>query len=965
VKDIVFGKYRLDLTNECLWQGARAISLRPKAFAVLKVLLEHPGQLVNKQQVLDTVWPGTFVGDAVLKDSIRQLREALQDDAESPSYIETAHRRGYRFIAKLSSEPAPDSASQFVSNPAPATASATADPVLGRDAELAKMRGWLDRAVAGERQTIFITGEAGIGKTTLVQAFLDRAGQVPGTLVVRGQCLEHFGSGEAYLPILDGFSRVCRTPGGTQVAAVLREQAPSWLAHLSLFDPLSQKEQLQSQAGGVTRERMLREMAAALEKLAETSPLLLVLEDLHWTDYSTLDLISYLARRGDPARLMVIGTYRPVDVILAGHPLRSVKRELQAHQLCQELPLEYLTEEVVGQYLAARLPGRQLPSRLRHTIYRRTDGNPLFMVNLVEYLIDHNVVVEDQGLWRLCVECSEIEHGVPSSVRELIEKQVERLGDDERAVLEAASATGMDFSTLAVAAGLDRPMEWVEKHCEELARRHQFLSPAWLAELPNGTVTPRYKFKHVLFREVPYNLIPAMRRAQIHQRIADRAVEIFGERANEIAAELAMHFEQSRDWPRALQYLIEAAKTATDRSAHHEAVEITRRGLEVLKCLPETTERAQHEITLRMILSVSLMTFQGFVPADMEKIHVLGKELLRARGPSPQLFNMFGLLVLFYKFSGKMKLAQETAEQLLPIAETLGEPALVMEAHRAMGSALVEQGKCAEALEHFNVASGLYPANRHHPYTLAIAHDCKVVCECFAARALWALGDPDGALARMHGALALARELCHPASWIFAAHFAVQLHQLRGEPLLARERAREVVKLADEYGLDLWQAFGNIDLGWAEAELGNRQDGIDQMERGMTAFQGTGAKLWCPHFLGLLAEQLGKAERIAEALDTINSAISLAEESAEGYALADLHRIKGELIIHRADCSQASTQSAAVNSKTAGVPIRDQAQSCFAKAIAIAEEQGTRSWELRARQSMDRLAAVPMTKNAV
>lgn len=964
MKDIAFGQFRLDLTNECLWQGTRVISLRPKAFAVLKILLEHPGQLVKTQEVLDAVWPGTFVGDAVLKSSIRQLREALDDSAGSPAYIETAHRRGYRFIGELS-EAAPDKGSstpmqqpvaQLSSNIATAGSSATAIGVLGREAELAKMRGWLDQVQAGERQIVFVTGEAGIGKTTLVQTFLEQAGQIPGTLVVKGQCLEHFGSGEAYLPVLDGFSRLCRSSAGERALEILREQAPSWLAHMSSIATPSEQDHLQSQGVGATRERMLREMADAIEKLSEHYPLLLVLEDLHWSDYSTLDLIAHLSRRRDPARLMVIGTYRPVDVILAGHPLRGVKRELQAHCLCHELPLEYLSEEAVAEYLAARFSGRQLPGRLRNTIYRRTEGNPLFMVNLVEYLIDHKVIAEEQGWWKLCVECSEVEHGVPSSIKELIEKQIERLSPDERAVLEAASATGMEFCAVAVAAGLDMPTEWVEKQCEELARRHQFLSPAWLAELPDGTVTPRHRFNHVLYREVPYSLISPMQRAQIHQRIADRAVEIFRERASEIAAELAMHFEQSRDWPRALQYLIEAARTAAHRSAHHEAADLARRGLEVLKSLPATSDRARQEITLRMILSVSLIAIQGFAAAEIDKIYALGKELSWLNDPSPQLFNMLVLLVLFYKFSGEMRSAQEIAEQLLQIAETLGDSALVMEAHRAMGSALVEQGKCSEALEHFNQASRLYPANRNHPYTLTIAHDCKVVSECFAARALWALGNPDGALERTQGALEFAKELSHPASRVFAAHFSTQLHQLRGEPVLAQERAREVVKLADEYGLDLWQALGNIDLGWAEAELGNAEQGIEQMQRGLASYLATGAKLWCPYLLGLLAGQLAKAGRVEEGLGAITKALTLAEESGEWYSMAELYRVKGELIIQTADSTGKSKLPANTSPKTNEVSSTlDRAQSCYAEAMAIAKQQQTRSWQLRVQMSMDRV----------
>src|SRR6185437_10294874 len=435
-KEIEFGQFRLDLTNECLWNGARAISLRPKAFAVLKLLIDNPGQLLTKQQVLDTVWQGTFVGDAVLKDNIRQLREALDDDAGSPAYIETAHRRGYRFIGKLF-EPAPAKKFGATPNiptaiPQAVSAPTPAQEVLGRQAELAIMRGWLEQAMRGERQTVFVTGEPGIGKTTIVQAFLEQRSRDSGVLVARGQCLEHYGSGEAYLPVLDAFSRLCRSAAATPVLNCLRQHAPSWLAQMPSVIAPAERSLLYSHAQVATRERMLREMAEAIETLSSENPFLLLLEDLHWSDYSTLDLISYLARRHDRARLMVIGTYRPVDVIVGDHPLRGVKRELQAHKLCRELPLEYLAEEAVAEYLNSRFPGNQLPARLRRTIYRRTEGNPLFMVNLVEYLIDQKMIVEEKGGWKLRVELSVVEKGIPANLRQLIEKQIERLDLDER-----------------------------------------------------------------------------------------------------------------------------------------------------------------------------------------------------------------------------------------------------------------------------------------------------------------------------------------------------------------------------------------------------------------------------------------------------------------------------------------------------------------------------------------------------
>ncbi len=733
---------------------------------------------------------------------------------------------------------------------------------------------------------------------------------------------------------------------------VLRQEAPAWLAQMPSLVPQSEREGLRSQVAATTRERMMREMAEAIETLTSDSSMLLVLEDLHWSDYSTLDLVAYLARRQDSARLMVIGTYRPVDVIVGDHPLKGVKRELQAHGLCHELPLEYLDEDAVTQYLQARFPRHQFPSRLQQAILGRTEGNPLFMVSLVQYLIDQNMVVEENGISKLCVDLSDIEQEVPANLRQFIEKQIERVSPDERIVLEAASVAGAECSSVAIAAGLDMSVEWVDQQCEQLARQHRFLSPAWLVELPDGTVTPRRRFIHILYRDVPYRLMPPIRRSQIHRRIAECEVVIYGDRSSEIAAELAMHFEQGRDWSRASQYLIQAARNAMQKSAHHEAAELARRGLSALKPLPKSAERDHQEITLRMTLSVSLMAVKGFASPEVEAVHAEGKELFKLGDPSPQLFNVRYLLGLFYIIGGRIRAALEISNQLLQLAEGLQDPTLAMEAHRAMGSSLLELGRCSEAVEHFDRVSQLYTANRHLPYTLTIGHDCKVLCECCAGRALWALGFPDAGLERMRGGVALARGLSHPQSLVAAAHCAAELHGLRGEPLLAQERAREVLRLAEEYGLELWVAFGKIDLGWADAELGNIQQGIEEMQQGVAAYEATGGKLWSPYSRSLLANALAKAGRIEEGLGVISEALTMAELNSEAFAMPELHRIKGELILKQHDRSRLDDLP---TKNRNGVSATLEAQACFAEAITVAKQQQTRSWELRACISMDRL----------
>ena len=957
-KEISFGQYRLDLTNECLWQGTRVISLRPKAFAVLKLLIENAGQLVSKQKVLDSVWAGTFVGDSALKDNIRQLREALDDDAGSPSYIETAHRRGYRFIGRISApgRNTAEAVAVTVLRPESAipTSSAREIGVLGRETELATMRKWLDRALAGDRQVVFVTGEAGIGKTTLVQAFLEQAGKLPGIRVARGQCLEHYGAGEAYLPLLDGFSRLCRSPGGDQVLSLLRHQAPTWLAQMPSLVPQFERASLLSHTMGATRERMLREMAEAIETLSSDNPFLLVLEDLHWSDYSTLDLVSYLARRREPARLMVIGTYRPVDVIVADHPLKAVKRELQAHGLCRDLALECLSEETVAEYLSARFPGHQFQARLRRAIYQRTEGTPLFLVHLVEYLADQKAIVKEQGTWKLRVDLSEVEQGVPSNLRELIEKQIERLNPDERAVLEAASVGGMECSSLAIAAGLENTVEWVEEICEELARRHQFLSRAWLVELPDGSVTPRHRFIHVLYRDVPYRSMPPMRRAQIHQRIAEYGIAIYGDRAGAIAAELAMHFEQGRDWARALEYLLQAAENAATRSAHHEAIDLANRGLEALKLLPETAGHAKQEMKLRMILSVSLTAIKGFASAEVEKINARGRELFWRNGPSPELFYMLWSLNMYNQFSGEMHSSLKISYQLMQLAEDLKDGTLIMEAHRTIGAALNLLGRCSEALDHLEKGKALSAEHHDGRNSIFVNFDSKVMFECFSALSLFSLGYPDKSAKRLAAGLAGARELAHPQTLAVALHIAAQTHHLRGEAPLVLVYAKEAMELADEYGLAVWVMYGLIELGWAEAELGDAEGGIKKMQRGLADYELTGAKLRAPYFLGLLADQLGKSGRVEEGLAAITEAIRAAEQTGEGYALPELHRIKGNLLLN----SSGLLKDGVLPGRSSRLSALSEARASFSEALTIAQEQGAKSWELRAALSLHRVDLV-------
>jgi len=955
---IIFDPFCLDLANECLWRGSRAIKLRPKAFAVLNHLLGHPGQLVTKEQLLNTVWPETFVGDAVLKVTIRQLRDALDDDPKSPRFIETAHRRGYRFIGQIAESahaPARDreTKSRVVSVP-PLRAAGSPPRVVGRDEALSRMRGWLEKMLGGERQIVFVTGEAGIGKTALVDMFLRNFAADRSIRIGRGQCLEQYGTSEAYLPILEAIGRLCREQ--PEVVDVLRAHAPLWLLQMPSLVSAADRESLNQAVFGATRERMLREMSEALQALTEQGPLVLILEDLHWSDYSTLDLISFLATQRQAAQLMLIGTYRTVELIVRGHPLKAVKQELLAKQQCEELPVEYLSEDAVAKYLSLRFPTNRFPKELAGLIHERTEGNPLFMVNVVDYLVDEKIIAEYKGHWQLQVELDEVELGVPENIRYLIEKNIERLSEKEQRVLEGASVVGMDCSAVAISAGLDEDVIKIEEVCDGLAQRHHFLLPAYLADLPDGTITPRYRFIHALYLDVLYKRVALTRRSQIHGRIGERGEIIYSDRVGEIAAELAVHFEQARDLTRAVKYLQLAAENAMRRFAYQEAVGLSRRGLELLERLPDTPERAQQELCLHLTLGVPLIATKGYAAPDVGSAYTRARELCQQLGcETPDVSEALWGLWAFYVLRAELGTAREIAEEFLRLSERLPFPGLVMRGHLTMGVTLAQMGEFAPAIEHSEKALSHYDPERHLDDVFYYSQNPGVAIRCHAAWVLWFLGQPDQALERMEEALTLAQQLSEPHGLAHAFFFAAILHQLRREARLAQERAEVAIAVSSEHRLMLYQAHSTIARGWALIEQGN-EEGIEQMRLGIAAHQATGAEVTRPHFLTLLAEALDKTGQTEEGLRVLGKGLDMAHRTGDRYYQAELYRLKGELLLSQSkgrDLSQA-TPEGDVLAQTESRALA-QAEECFSQAIKISKRQKAKSLELRAVMGLSRL----------
>jgi predicted ATPase len=414
--------------------------------------------------------------------------------------------------------------------------------------------------------------------------------------IARGQCVEGYGGREAYYPVLEAVGGLCRGTGGESLVKALAAQAPTWLVQFPALVKREHREMLQREILGATRERMLREISEVLETITSENPLLLVLEDLHWADHSTVDLISALARRRPPAQLMVIGSYRPVDVIVSEHPLRVLTQDLLVHHLCREIDLEPLGESEVAEYLAAESSGASLPHGLASLLYQHSEGNPLFMVAALDDMVVRGLISRNKESWQLGVAPEGIDLEVPKSLHQMIEAQIERLSAEEKRVLEAASLESIGHSRFGVAvraAAIDLDPEVFEGVCETLSRRHRMVRSAGSYKLADGTLTACYEFVHVLYRGVCYRRIAPGRRAQLHRRLGEWAEA----HLEQEAAWMADHFEQGGDWLRAIKYLQLAADTAGRRFEPQQAAEVLEHALDLVKRLPEA-ERTASEIEI-------------------------------------------------------------------------------------------------------------------------------------------------------------------------------------------------------------------------------------------------------------------------------------------------------------------------------------------------------------------------------
>lgn len=933
-----FPGFWLDLDDERLWRSGKAVTLTPKTFALLRYLLERRNRLVTKEALLKGVWPGTYVVESEVKHYVAELRKALGDDANAPQFIETVRGRGYRFIGQIAvaHSRSEQRASSKELDYEPVSARGVSRELCGRGAELGQLRRNLDRALAGERQICFVVGEPGIGKTTLVDAFLESAGAPKGPWIARGQCLERYGAEEPYRPVLEAFETLCARGEAKRVKALLSQFAPSWLLQMPGLVEQAELEFLERRVQGATRERMLRELAQFIEALTAEQGLILAIEDLHWADESTWGLVNYIAQRRQRDRFLFLATSRLTEASGSDRPA-PIYAELQAKALCSVVELPLLSEAAIAEHLRREFPSAvDLPLDLVRVIHRRTNGNPLFIARILEHAVAQGWLAEFGGQWALKASVQALELEIPENVRQLIEQRLASLDEQEQRLLETCSVAGLTFSLQSTAAALNQSEEAIEGHCEALGRHKLFIRRRTPANSAGRALPAQYEFFHVLCHQTIYERVPPLRRARLHQLIGER-LERYYSKTQGVAAELAYHFEQACDLPRAARYLHDAADHALLLGSASEAAGIARKAIALLSELPENLERKQQEIELLICLGAALTAVKGYGAAEVEQTYLRSRELCRELGDPPGLFPVLRGLAAFYVGRAKYETARELGEQLLALAVRSGEDAHSLEAHLSLGATYYFVGDFGAAVAHLDQVIARYNPARHHIHAGLYGQDPRVLALGFKAVALWFLGHPAQAMEADRLALACSQELGHRFSCALAFCMSAYLHLLRREVREVERQAEATLALAGEHGFAYLAAEALIYRGWALTEDGRMEEGIVLMREGLTAFEATGAVAGKTAYLAIMAEGFVRCGRNEEAMETLKSAFTVADKLGENLVVAELHRLRGELL-----------------SSFGQGGVADASDACFCRALDTASRQSAKSLELRAATGLAR-----------
>jgi DNA-binding winged helix-turn-helix (wHTH) protein/tetratricopeptide (TPR) repeat protein len=917
----LFPPFRLDVRDERLWKGTSELKLRRKPFAILRYLTANPQRLVTQEELVEAVWGKIAMSESLLRTHVSELRHVLGDDM-----IETVVGRGYRFLPDVQTEKPTANLPKQAELPTPS--------LVGRSAEIEALWQVFEAALEQKRQMVFIAGDPGIGKTALTDAFLTRITATNGVLVASGSCVEQFGTGEAYLPVLAALGAVCRGPNGEGVVEVLAQHAPTWLEQMPGLVPDEKLPALRLRVQGATQARMLRELAEAFEVLAAEMPLVLVLEDLQWSDRSTLDLIATLGARREPARIVIAATCRPTE-LTKGEGLAKIIAELTAHKQAIALNLGTWSEVGVAEYLGRRFSGAAFPDDLASTIHRMTGGNPMFTISLVDDLESRQMVRQVGGKWELAVSVGEVAKRRPDTVRQLIDIQMDRLKSNEQRILEAASLVGAQFAAGSVAHALELPADEVDSICEGLVNEHRFLRFVSAEEWPDGTIQSQYAFLHALYRDAALARVPSAGKRLWHRRVADGLEAAYGNRVEAVAPELAIHFDEAQLTGKAVRYYCMAGERAMRRFGRADALAYFNRARVLLAKLPASDESDRTELMALKHVGPAIIALQGVQDPALERVLVRTAELARKLGDDRSLLGALLGMQRRHILQGELRQIEQYEGEVNAILGRLPDPVAAAEATVVSTSARLFRGQLASVREPLRNACNVLDAAANDKERVINAPVVGLWGGHMVVLA-WLSGAADEAVVLAGKMRAGAESLQDPFLLSTALTIAALAHMWRREPEKTLELAKHAVQAAREVGSPVWHGRAMSLQHWAatmlapqaaEGHFGELSSALSgQLKAGPY-----GRTAFTPCVIEVFA-RAGHADRAMKELD---EALAFVEATDERAWSSELHRLRGELLKE-------------------GDPA--EAEQATRKALEIARQQGAKSYELRAALSLAKLA---------
>jgi class 3 adenylate cyclase/predicted ATPase len=820
---------------------------------------------------------------------------------------------------------------------------------IGRQREMEALQAAWAQIKVGHGQIAGVMGEPGVGKSRLFHEF--KLLYQTGCLILETFSVSH-GKAYPYLPLIDLLKNYFQltahdderkrrekiTGRVLTLDRALEETLPYLFHLLGIAEPTSPLQQMDPQ---IRRQRTLEAIKRLLIRESLNQPLLLVFEDLHWLDNETQAFLSLIGESIASTKILLLVNYRP-----------EYRHEWGSKTYYTQLRLDPLGRADAEEMLTALLTekvGATGRSPLHQFILDKTEGNPFFMEEIVQELAEQGVLttgaVGAHGRAPLPTDIH-----IPPTAQAVLASRIDRLPPEEKDLLQTLAVIGKEFSF-----GL---LKQVVDHSENTLQRllAHLRDAEFIYEQP-AFPEPDYVFKHALTQEVAYNSLLQERRKGLHERAAKAIEAIFRQRLDDHYSELASHYSRSGNTQKAVDYLQLAGQQATQRSANAEAITHLSAALGLLKTLPDTPERLQQELTLQIALGAPLRATKGYAALEIGATHTRARELCQHMGETPQLFPVLWGLWYFYLVRAEYQTARELGQQCLALAQRVQDTALLVKAHFALGTTLCLLGEFIPAREHLDQGIVLYDPRQHRSLALLDGQDPKVTSCCVAGMNLWHLGYPDQALQRSHEALALAHELSHPFSRVYALRFAAWLHQYRREAHVAQERTEAGITLATEHGFARELAWATIVRGWAVAAQGQEEEGIAQMHQGLAAYRATGSELARTVFLALLAEVYDKIGQSEEGLTVLDEALVQAGKTEERWYEAELHRLKGTLTLQQENQkSKGKNQKSKISNTQHSTPSTyAEAETCFLKAIEISRQQQAKSLELRAVMSLVRL----------